>query len=66
MATTKKAKLAGEEGLCLKLRVLQIGRDWIKSERVRRFDKLQVGKFTRTMDKALPKEHMLLVYKALR
>jgi hypothetical protein len=66
MATTKKARLAGEEGPCLKSRALQVERDWIKSERVRRFDKLQVGKFTRTMDKALPKEHMLKVYKALR
>jgi hypothetical protein len=43
MATSKKAKLAGDEGLCLKSRILQVGRDWIKAERVRRFDKLQVS-----------------------
>ena len=50
----------------MKSRALQIGRDWIKSERVRRFDKLQVGKFTCTIDKGLPKEHMTPVYNALR
>jgi hypothetical protein len=32
---------------------------------VRRFDKLQAGKFTRKIDKALPNEHMTHVYDAL-
>ena len=65
MATKRKAKLAGDEGPRLKSRALQIGREWIKAEKTRRFDQLQVGKFTRTIDKALPREHMTLVYNAL-
>src|SRR6202035_1286767 len=62
LATRKKAKLTGEGGPMLKSRALQIGRDWIKAERIRYFDKLQVGKFTCTIDKALPREHMTQVY----
>jgi len=65
MATKRKAKLAGDEGPRLKSRALQIGREWIRAEKTRRFDQLQVGKFTRTIDKALPREHMTLVYNAL-
>jgi len=49
----------------LKSRALQLSRDWIKAERVRRFDKLQVGKFTCKIDKALPNEHMTKVYNSL-
>ena len=49
----------------MKSRALQLSRDWIKAERVRRFDKLQVGKFTRKIDKALPNEHMTKVYNSL-
>jgi hypothetical protein len=61
----KKARLAKEGGLLLKLRVLQVRRDWIKKERIRYFDKLQVGKFTRKIDKALLKEHITQIYNAL-
>ena len=32
---------------------------------MRRFDKLQVGKFTRNIDKALPRKHMIQVYNSL-
>jgi hypothetical protein len=49
----------------LKSRTLQIGKDQIKLERVSRFNKFQVSKITRTMDKALLNEHMTLVYNAL-
>jgi len=65
LATRKEARLAGEEGPQLKSRALQLSREWIKSERIKRFDKLQVGKFTRKIDKALPKEHMTQVYNTL-
>jgi hypothetical protein len=53
------------DGLLLKSRALQVGRDRIQKERTRRFDKLQPGKFTRKIDKALPKEHMTQIYNAL-
>ena len=65
LATRKRARLAEEGGPRLKSRALQLSRDWIKAERVRRFDKLQVGKFTRKIDKALPNEHMTKVYNSL-
>jgi hypothetical protein len=61
----KKARLAEERGPRLKSRALQLSRDWIKAERVRHFDKLQVGKFTCKIDKALPNEHMTKVYNSL-
>jgi hypothetical protein len=49
----------------LKSKALQLSREWIEAERVRRFDKLQVGKFTRKIDKALLNEHMTKVYNSL-
>ena len=64
-ATRKGARLAEEGGLRLKSKALQAGRDWIKVERIKLFDKLQVGKFTRSIDKALPNEHMTQVYNVL-
>jgi hypothetical protein len=65
LATRKKARPTGEGGPALKSKALQLSRDWIKAERVRRFDKLQVGKFTRKIDKALPNEHTTQVYNSL-
>jgi hypothetical protein len=65
LATMKRARLAEERGPHLKSRVLQLSRDWIKAERVRRFDKLQVGKFTCKINKALPNEHMTKMYNSL-
>jgi ribonuclease HI len=64
-ATSKKEIPVENRGPQLKSRALQASREWTKEERIKLFDKLQVGKFTRTMDKALPNEHMTKVYNSL-
>jgi len=49
----------------LKSRALQASRERIRDERIKLFGKPQVGKFTGTIDKTLPIDHMIKVYNSL-
>jgi ribonuclease HI len=64
-ATNKEAKPIEDRGPRLKSRALQESREWIQKQTFKLFDKLQVGKFTRSIDKALPNNHMIQVYNTL-
>jgi hypothetical protein len=49
----------------LKSRALQLCKEYFEAETVRAFDKKKFGKFTTDLDKALPQQHMMVIYKTL-
>jgi ribonuclease HI/exonuclease III len=49
----------------LKSRALQVGRRFIQEQRIKEFKRGKIGQFTRTLDKALPQEHMVAIYNNL-
>ena len=64
-ATAKGVRAPNTEEPMLKSRALFYCKAHFKAEAVRAFDKKRFGKFTTDLDKALPRQHMMAIYKTL-